>query len=56
MSPDDIIQTNLFLANQVRELTGMKQALEKQLAANHQTIESLKQQLFEAKRDSVQEA
>ena len=50
MEPDNIIQTVLFQANQIRELTNMKTAMERQIAQSSSTIESLRLQLQEAQR------
>lgn len=48
MEPDNIIQTVLFQANQIRELTNMKTAMERQIAQSASTIESLRLQLKQA--------
>lgn len=41
MEPDNIIQTVLFQANQIRELTNMKTAMERQIAQHGSAQEEL---------------
>ena len=55
MEPDNIIQTVLFQANQIRELTNMKTAMERQIAQQNSVIELLKAQVKEARFDGAME-
>lgn len=53
MEPDNIIQTVLFQANQIRELTNMKTAMERQIVEQHATIDTLRKQIDAAKPRAI---